>query len=230
MNSENKSRLIPPKARERVESAIAEAEARTSAEIVCAVARESGRYDRAEAIVGVLGSLLALCGSHLLYTHLFTPPGDWSGEALAIGWQALAVVAGFVIGHLVAGLVPPLRRLFVREKEIEAEVEQAAWHVFAMAAIRGTTGRSGLLIYVSRFERRVMILADRASREALGDERIQAIRDQAVERLRSGRLADSLADTVRAAGETLAESLPAEREVNPNELADHVLLFDPRPS
>lgn len=225
----NAKRKLKKPDREEIAAAIAEAEKSTSAEIVCAVATESGRYDRAEAIAGLLFSVLALGGAHLGHDFFGGSPGDWDREPLGFGWQVLAVVAGFVLGHLVASFIHPLRRVFVSEKEIDAEVGRAAWQVFGAASIRGTTGASGLLIYASLFEHRVLILADQAAFEALGQERIDTLRDTAVESLKSGRIDAALRETVSAAGTFLAETLPATREHNPNELADHVLVFHPRP-
>ena len=45
---------------QQVEAAIRDAEQHTSAEMVAVIATESGRYDRAESIVGLLGSVLGL--------------------------------------------------------------------------------------------------------------------------------------------------------------------------
>ncbi len=212
--------------RREVEAAIGEVEKGTSAEVVCAVATESGRYDRAEAIVGLMAGLAALCGVHAV---LAGGAGDWSAAGLPLAGQALAVVVGFVAGNVLASYVHGLRRLAVSERELTAEVERAASHVFALAAVGSTAGRTGLLVYVSLFERRVVVLADSAAREALGDEGIEALRDTAVAHLRRGELPETFQLTVEQAGTILAEKMPAEREANPDELANRVLVFHPRP-
>jgi putative membrane protein len=225
----NATQVLSEQQVQRIEKAIADAESTSAAEIVCAVATESGRYDRAEAIVGLIGGLLGLGLAHLFHQNIIIGAGEWSAEALAFGWQALAVALGFVAGHLLASYVHPLRRLFVGEREIDQEVQKGAWHIFATAALRGTVAQTGLLIYVSLFERRVVILADRNARQALGDERIDELRDQAVAQLRSGQFAESFIAAIESAGHDFAEKLPGERSVNPNELDDHVLCYHPRP-
>ena len=53
-----------------IEDCIREAETKTGAEIVCAVATESGRYDRAESIFGIFGAVIALSGSNLLARYM----------------------------------------------------------------------------------------------------------------------------------------------------------------
>lgn len=213
----------------RIEVAIADAESRTSGELVCAVATESGRYDRAESIVGLLTSLVTLGLAHLLHQFLTSSADGWSVTGLGFGWQALAVVLGFLAGSVLASYVHPLRHLCLSEREIDAEVRQAAWHVFGTAAIRGTVRRSGLLIYISLCERRVVILADECAAKALGEDQITTLRDGAVDRLRSAPLAEACMATITAAGKALAEHLPSDEASEENELSNHLLLFHPRP-
>jgi putative membrane protein len=213
----------------QIEAAVADAESGTSGEIVCAVATESARYDRAESIVGLITSLVALGAAHLLHGALVTGPDSWSVAGLGIGWQALAVVLGFVGGSILASYVHPLRHLFVATREVDDEVHQAAWHVFGTAAIRGTVRGTGLLVYISLCERRVVILADQQAAEALGENQITALRDEAVERLRTATIAEACIATITAAGTALAEKVPADDTDEENELANHLLLFHPRP-
>jgi len=67
-------------------------------------------------------------------------------------------------------------------------------------------------------------------REALGQERIDHLRDMAVADLKQGKHAQMFIDLINEMQPRLAEALPAERELNPDELANHVLSFHPRPS
>ena len=50
---------------------VAEVEAKTAAEVVCAVATESGRYDRAESIVGIIFSMLALFALFFVFAIIY---------------------------------------------------------------------------------------------------------------------------------------------------------------
>lgn len=172
-------------------------------------------------------ALLALGLAHTVHGWV-TGAGYW-GDGLPLGWQALSIVVGFVAGNVLANQVPAIRRLATTEREIEAEVNQAAAHAFLLGAVANTAGQTGLLIYVSLFEHRVVILPDTKVREALGDEEISRLRDLAVTDLKRGDFAAAFVDTVEKAGTLLAKSLPADRTLNPNELPNHVLIFHPRP-
>ena len=222
--------LLSDAHRLEIVAAIEEVEAKSSAEIVCAVATESGRYDRAESIVGLLFALLGLGIAHGAYAGWSIDPGDFSGgAAVPLAVAAAAVVVGFVAGSMLASYVHAVRRLAVSEREIDEEVDLAAGHAFANAGVRSTANRTGLLIYVSLFEHRVLIFADEEAERALTEEGIRSLRDTAIEQLRKGKLAETFVETIRQAGERLQETLPADRELNPDELGNHVLEFHPRP-
>lgn len=224
------TRAFSDEQRGRIEQAIGEVERRTTAEIVCAVATESGRYDRAEAIVGLVLAVVSLGVAHTVHAWLTTSPGSFAVTPLHLGWQALAVVAGFVAGNVLASYVHGVRRLVVSEREMEQEVERAASHVFSVNTVAATAERVGLLIYASLFERRIVILADRQVNEALGEQELERLRDVAVAHLKDGAFEQAFLDVIREAEPMLAERLPAERELNANELANHVVMYHPSPA
>ena len=86
-----------------------------------------------------------------------------------------------------------------------------------------------MLIYVSLFERRVVVLADHQALSVLGESGIEALRDTAVSHLKQGGLVDSFVETINQAATGLAEALPADSKENPDELSNRVLQFHPRP-
>lgn len=212
-----------------IRQAVADAERRTAAEIACAVATESGRYDRAESLWGLAGSLAGLGLVHAAWSGFVQGPGSWApagGAGLAA--QALAVAAGFAAGTALAayGFLP--RAWLVGAREAEEEVAAAAARVFETMRVRGTAGRTGLLLYVSIRERRAVLLADERAREALGAEGLAALRDEAVGHLRAGRRREAFTSVVARAADRLAVALPADG-LNPDELAPGVRIFHPRP-
>jgi putative membrane protein len=137
-------------------------------------------------------------------------------------------VAGFVAGSVLASYWAPLRRLFVSSREMQEEVARAASHVFALGRLAATRERTGLLIYVSLFERQVVILADTRAAEALGEDGLGVLRDIAAGRLREGKTIETFLETLQVAAERLAAALPPGAE-NPEEISGQVLLFHPRP-
>ncbi len=211
---------------QRINAAVAAAEAKTSAEIVPVVAAVSGRYDRPEDIVGVWTSVAALgLVWWLLPEH--ARPGDW---AALPAWAYLlilmaSVVVGFVIGAAIGARVDWLRHLFAPAQQMRDEVLLRSRQVFFDSRVHHTAGRTGLLIYVSLFERMAAVVADEAVVEKLDQQLIDELRDHLTAALARQGLADAISGTIATAGERLAGVLPrAEGDVN--ELPDALVMLD----
>ena len=207
------SRFFSDAERELVEEAVALAELRTSGEIVPVVATSSGRYDRAEDLFGVLVALSVLAGTCLLFRDLSVGEGQWGQRLqLTIGLLPvlLIVLAGFVAGAILATLVPELRLPFVSRREMEAEVERAARAAFQQLRVRGTAGGTGVLIYLSLFERMVHVLGDEAISAKVDQERWQEVCDTVVAGVKNRRPAQGLSEGILSCGELLAEHFPIE--------------------
>jgi len=215
---------------QQVAEAIGQAEAQSSAEIVCAVATESGRYDRAEMIFGVMLAAISLVAVHV-YRFLNQLDEGSFEEVSALGpaWQIGILGGGVVVGSVLASYWHGVRRILVGSGMQREEVDRAATYVFATSGMTATSGGTGVLIYVSLFERRVVVLADHQALSVLGESGIEALRDTAVSHLKQGGLVDSFVETINQAATGLAEALPADSEENPDELSNRVLQFHPRP-
>jgi putative membrane protein len=123
-------------------------EARTSAEVVVAVRRRSGDYRVPAYHFG-----LFLGGAVVLY--LLVAP-----QVFTIGDIALDGALGFGVGLALAFNVSALLRLLAGERSLAKAVAEAARVTFYDLGISRTLGRNGLLVFVSTFEQRALVLAD----------------------------------------------------------------------
>lgn len=113
-----------------IEAAVTAAESTTTAEIVPVVATVSGRYDRAESTFGLLFALGCLLIFWLFFQDIQPVQANWApGYELRIDLIAilLIVVVGYIAGLLLANYVPVLRRPFVGQGEMAAEVAEVLW-------------------------------------------------------------------------------------------------------
>jgi len=147
---------------------------------------------------------------------------------LSLAEQAVAVVLGFVIGSMVASRWPALRRRLSSPETLARECARAASVVFGQRRLASTRTRSGLLIYVSLAERRVVVLGDDRVMAAAGQALLDRLRDLAVDRLRGGRRAETFLDTIQTAAQELAAKMPPEPG-NPDELPNELVCIHPRP-
>jgi len=191
---------------------------------VCAVATESGRYDRAESLCGLGVGLLALISGNKL-----AGMGGWdTSTALSLGLQVVLVVGGFILGSVLASYWHALRHLFVSQKEMALEVSRSVHQVFSEHGIGGTRHRGGVLIYLSLFERRLEVRCDRAVLEKIQQTDLDAIRDSVLDKVRNGDAKGGLIAGLGRAEAILAKALPAS-EATPDALTNEVLVFHPRP-
>jgi putative membrane protein len=203
--------LLDAEARRRLEAAVREAERATGGEIVVAVVRACDEY--ASAAWGLGASLAALA---FLALGLFAPPLPWVAYLAA---QAAALVAGHALARL-----DGVRRLLLPAERVEREVAERAARCFAEQGLTRTRGRSGILIFVTILERRVVVLADAGVDRALAPgESWEDVVALAVDGLRRGAAGPGLEAAVHRCGEVLARRLPAVAP-NPDELPNAVVL------
>jgi putative membrane protein len=192
--------------------AVAEAERRSGAEVVPVLARASDAYRLADWRAAAGGALAgALAGVPL------EAAAGWS--ALARWAPALAAAAGALLG-LAAVTVPALRRLLAGARELDARVDAAAAAEFLRREVFRTRDRTGLLIYVSLFERRVRVLADEGVYRAVERPRWEELAGAVAADMRAEAPARALLEAVRRAGELVAAHGPRRRADDRNELPD----------
>ena len=214
--------------RERINQAVTEAEKPTAGEIVPAVATASGRYDRAEDIGGFLLALLLLTASWLAFQGAAPLAGDWAhGFALTLRlrWVLLILIGGFIVGAALTSRVGWLRGLLATNREMRAEVERAAWEAFSRLRVGRTAGGTGILLYLSLFERMVLVLGDEPIAQQLDQKAWDEVRDTLVAGLRSRRAAEALCQSIARCGELLSKHFPLQPG-DVNELTNELRVLD----
>jgi len=219
--------LFNPDQRRKVAQAVAQAESKTSVEIVPVVARTSGRYDRAEDVAGLWCGVLLMVLSWWLYPLPVVEPGEWGGTPAVIQLLCMiaSLVAGFFIGAIIAARVSALRRLFTPAIHMREEVQAKARAVFFDHRVHHTVGGSGLLIYVSLYEHQAAVLADQATLEKLGGAAVQALCDDLTAGLKKGDITEALCATIAGAGDRLGAAMPRPAG-DINELADALVVIE----
>jgi putative membrane protein len=195
----------------RVRDAIADLEKRSLGEIVPVVLERSDRHPEANWLCA-LCSLLA--GSALLEAHL-----PWTEPH----WLLLCQIGLGAIGYLLAEMLPDAKRSFVGEHRATEMAEEQALQEFHRQGLHKTSGATGVLIFVSLFERRVVVLGDSGIHAGVGDEHWESVKSAILGGITRGSLRDGLLAGIRACGDELAKHFPR-TEAGPNEIEDHVVV------
>ncbi len=220
------SEIINSEQRARVESAVSAAESKTSCEIVPVVATASGRYDRAEDLVGLWCAMTGAVVAFLTFPG-HNDHGTWGGIPLwgQVALLVLVMLVCFIVGAVMADRFRSLRRLFTPRSHMQQEVNLRARELFFDRRVHHTAGASGLLIFVSLYERTAVVLGDHSVVEALGEQFPEELCQRLTASLRSQDVATAICDTIQHAATSLQTALPRTTE-DVNELPDTLVLLD----
>ncbi|MDC3961101.1 hypothetical protein [Polyangium jinanense] len=195
--------------RAQIESLIKEVETMCSAEIVITVRPRSGAYRQADYLFGAICAFVGLC------VYIYAPP-EFTDDLVP---PALLLL--FVAGAVFCANVAPLRRLLLPKALQARQVRAAAREAFLDQGIAGTRDRTGILIYISVFERRAEVITDigilRRESDGQPAEAIRGIERAVTECLPM----EGFVSAVRGLCAWLKESLPP-RADDINELSDEV--------
>jgi putative membrane protein len=195
-------------AKTTVKNAIVTAESSTSAEVVVTVKPRSSHYREFDYVVGAFFALAMLCGL------LFHP------AELDENWFPVAVIVAFALGAVVCATFWPLKRALIRKGRLDAEVARAAREAFVRMGIHGTSGRTGMLVYVSAFEKRAELVLDLGLDPAKLGDAFAGLRAR-IETAASQGDVDRFAQAVAEIGKALEGVLPRSAD-DVNELPDEV--------
>lgn len=195
--------------KQRIETAISRAEARTRGEFVTIVAQVADDY----LYISVLwAALLALV----------VP-----GAAAFIPWPSLHAhtYAAQILVFLIAAVAlrwRPLMMLTIPRSLKRRRAQRLAREQFFAHNLHHTREGTGVLLFVSVAERYVEIIADRGICDAVDEKVWQEIVAVFVECVRDGRVADGFVEAIGRCGDQLATHFPI-RDGDENELTDHLI-------
>jgi len=179
-----------------VEEEIAAAEKRTVGEIAVVVVERSDAHPAASWISALLTLVLG--------TVLLAPWLPWDVPAELLAAQLLLGALGYGL----ARALPGYKRVFVREGRATEMAEEQAFQEFYRHGLHETAEKTGVLLFVSLLERRVVVLGDASIDAAAPPATWVGTRDAVLEGVRAGALRDGLSQAVRRMGDVLAERFP----------------------
>ena len=196
--------------RKRIGASIKAAEARSSGEIVCVLARSSGDYS---AVPLAFAAIVALALPWPLI-GLTQYPIQRIYVLQLLLFCALALLLS----------LPSLRLALVPRALQRAQAHRAAAEQFLIRGMARTGGRTGVLIFVSLAERYARVIADDGIAAKVGQAEWQGIVDGLVAQMRNGRVADGFVAAVEASGAVLAAHFPP-RGPGVDELPDRIYVI-----
>lgn len=210
-----------------IKNAVIDAEKNTSGEIVLALCSESSSYAFWELLTSLATSLLLMCCIFPLAPQIYSWLGKfiWSIQP----WHLLS--AYFVITALCVLIlyflfqIPAIDSLIIPNAAKNKNVTNKSLRYFTESNVYNTKNHSGILIFVSYFEKQVRIVADKGISEKISQDLWNLIADEMTENFSRGQVKNAFICAVKKCGDLLAENFPCQNE-NPNELSDGLVILE----
>ncbi len=201
---------ISTQARERISHAIRTAEARTSGEIVCVLAKSSSDT---LALPILVAAVVALALPWLLIALT---------EMTVHGILSMQIIVFLAL--LVILLLPRVRLALVPRKTRRAVAHRAAAEQFVARGVARKKDRTGILIFVSLAERYARIIADDGIAARVSQSEWQSAVDALVVHMRDGRIAEGFITAIDVCGNALATHFPP-TATSRDELPDRIYVI-----
>lgn len=192
---------------ERIEQAVIAAESKTSGEIVPMIVTASGRYAEAE-LAGVAFGLILGTMMELIWHD------PWGPVHAYLWWP----IGGAILGYA-AARIPALKRRILPRHRIAEAVHLRSLAAFAGEGLHHTRDETGILLFASMLEHRVIVLADRGIDSKIEPETWQTVVDTITEGLKTGRACDGFCQAIERCGDILAVHFPIQKN-DTNEIAN----------
>lgn len=203
---------------------IADAEAKTTGEIVCVLAKQSDDYQYIPALWAALLSL-SVPLIFILVDFVIGSNGWAKDVPIAAEIIYLTQLAVFVVGFLVAKW-PPLKMVLVPRYIKQRRAARLAAEQFMRQEIHLTDQHTGVLLFISLSEHYVEVIADHGIYQKLDAAIWQDLVDDLITNIKRNQMDAGIITAIDQIGVLLAGYFPSDGKVNDNELPDHLILLN----
>lgn len=204
--------------KEKVSEAIRNLELESSGEIVPYIAKRSDDYDEAKwfSAVYFLGASLII---EVILSYLWLLPGFFTPMISSL------ISLGFgVVGYLIPTLFPRTRLIFISDERMMERVGEKALEVFVDEEVFNTRERTGILIFVSRLEHKVLVLGDSGINAKVEQTDWTHVVDIIINGIKTDKVIDGLSEAINACKKLLLDNGFVVRPDDTNELSDELRI------
>jgi putative membrane protein len=195
---------------ERIQQSVMAAEQKTSGEIVPMLVTASGRYAEVELSCVVVGLVLGTVAALMWHN-------PWGSLQIYLLWPVLGALLGFIIAT-----IPAVKRRMIPNQRVTEAVHTRSLAAFTGHGLHYTKAHTGILIFTSLLERRVVVLADRGINEKVEPGTWDEVVGIITTGLRSGKAGDAFCKAIERCGEILGQHFPGSAD-DQDELANRLV-------
>ncbi|MBF0440877.1 MAG: hypothetical protein HQK54_03135 [Oligoflexales bacterium] len=198
----------------RIQKAVEKAEKRTSGEIVPMVVSRSTVNSCVPFMYMIIFSLLVLALNHAFSVFSVAKSDEFVWSALFIAMAA----SGWGVGHL-----SYFQRILVPKVDQVAEVRRRAMLAFHELDMKSTRGGTGILLFISLFERQAVVLADKGISQHYDKDIFCDVAGDLIEGAKRRDLAQGFENAIDRCAGLLEPHFPCALD-DQNELKDHLRI------
>lgn len=206
----------------RIKVAVEEAEKQISGEIVPVIVEKSGVYAIANYKAALISAAIFFVLMIILDRYLI----DDTSHTLYYDplFIFTVVVAGGAVGAAVSHFSAPVKRWLAGRDYMDDCCRQSAENAFLEEEIFNTRHRTGIMIFISFFEREVIVMADRGISKVVEQQEWDKIVAELIGYIRSGKIIEGIEAAIRRCGEILLERGFQKSADDINELRDDLRI------
>lgn len=214
----NVDKLFNEEEKKQIAAAVERAEAKTSGEIVPFVVARSDHYEiaewRAATLLGLFG--FAVCLALRAFGSAWDVPN--------VPTIALVTLGGGLLGMLAAHYIAAVKRFCAGRHHLDRRVEQRAAEAFISEEVFKTEGRTGILIFLSLLERRVLVVGDSGINARVRKEDWAGVVARVVDGITTGQPARGLTEAIEMCGGLLSAEGVTRSAQDRDELSDNLRI------
>ncbi len=203
---------------DRIKAAVKQAEEKISGEIVPVFVERSGFYTIANYRGALVTATLTFFAIVIIDRYV---PSFSVVDPLFI---FLVVVLGGLLGAIATHSIDLLKRVMLSQSYMDSGTRKRAENAFLEEEVFNTRHRTGIMIFVSFFEREVMVIADRGISKVVEQKEWDRMVQQIIEKIRMGKVTDGIEAAILRCGEILLEKGFIKTPDDINELRDDLRI------
>jgi putative membrane protein len=206
---------------QRIKTAVKDAEDKISGEIVPVIVEKSGFYTIAAYKGSMIAAAVAFSIIIVLDRYVFDASNTLFYDPVFI---FIVVLLAGVLGSFIPSAFTPLLRKLVTQRHLDHATRQRAENAFLEEEIFNTRFRTGIMIFISLFEREVIVMADKGISKVVEQKVWDKLVVDLVSAIRAGHIVDGLEGAIRRCGEVLLEKGFHKTDDDTNELRDDLRI------
>lgn len=207
---------------DRIKNAVKDAEDKISGEIVPVIVERSGSYSLALYKSALVFATLAFVFMIVLDRYIIQDPSNTLYYDPVFIF--FVVVAAGLLGALAATAIEPLKRFFITKRHFDEWTRIGAEAAFLEEEVFNTRHRTGIMIFISFFEHKVIVMADRGISKVVDQSEWDHLVSGLVSQIRAGNATEGLEHAIKRCGEILLEKGFHKTADDINELRDDLRI------